>query len=276
MAQERPTPRVLVLVGVLLAALVFVILRWGGEDGTATPARLEPSLLSKAEVTTGGRKLEIDLDSLSTHDQLEDALRKCLLLLSESEGPERLKAAIRISQLMGQLQAPGTAAAFSPSLLEEAQERLLKGLTDRDPHVAAHCANALVSLWRISPDPTTVQELRRGVSAYEAGQYEAALEAFRAAEQAVGPQPPDLYRMEAEAHLALSRPEEAASACERALKAQPAHFLALYDLARARLRKGDRKEAARALKRATAIYPGLPDAAELRRQVGDLAAGSQD
>lgn len=267
MPLQNIRPRAVIFVALIFLALVAVHLRWGGEDGGKARTEEEGPQLSRLLITREGQPIEIDLESLPTQRDVEELMRGYVHLLLEGEENERRTTAIQLAYITNQPQEHDRLLQLSQSVLGAVRQALLKGLNDPDARVAAHCGEALVGLWRMSDSAAAVQQFTRGLTAYETGELDAALEALTKAEKLRSPAPPDLYRMKAEVYLAKSLPDLAREQCLRALESEPRHFLALYALARSHEQKGQYEKALDRLDRALTVYKGFPPARKLREEL---------
>jgi len=272
MPAETIRPKTIVFIAVVFLALVAVHLRWGGEDGAAEqPEEPRPSL-SQVQIDSGGQAVEIDLRDLPTRSDIERLMEGYAYVLRTGDQDERRTTAIQLAYIANEPREYEKILQVSKPVLERVRQALLAGLNDPDARVDANCREALVGLWRVSDSAPALERFASGLTAYTAGDYDAALEQFQAAEKLQSAPPPDLHRMMAQVYLAQSRPDQAIAQCRLALQAEPKHFLALHVLAEAQAQSDHPEKARAALERALAIYKRFPEALKLREQI---AAGPQ-
>jgi tetratricopeptide (TPR) repeat protein len=257
-----PARAVIFIVAVFLV-LVFVHLRWGGDAGDGvSPEQGGPRVL-RIQVKEQGQMVDLNgqgtpLDAGPTAF-VDESTRQ----LGQGALNERRTAAVQLAYMANDPQEGPKLLALGTAFERRFRQALLAGLNDSDETVSRSSRQALVGWWRLSGNAALSGYVRQGVDAFEARRYEAALEAFRAAQSLGSPVPPDLHRMEAEVCLHESRFQEAKAAAQRALQAEPQHFLALHALAQACEGLGQREEALRAVRQALAIYHRFPEAREL-------------
>lgn len=266
MAAQGMTGRTLVGIAIALGLTLAVVNIWW---------------LQREEVPSGG------------HDDRDVSVRGAAGLdrpgvsvtpaLSPGEQEDARKA--DMGQLLRDLAAGTTEQRrFAAMLLryqadESAEPALLKALHDPDLKVAHRSSKALISLWQHSDSPAINRVFNQGLTAFEAGNYREALEvldSFGAMEGAI----PDLYRLRAEARLALAgtgRPESESvrldvtlDDCRMAIAAKDVNFMAHYTQARCYVLNKDGEAALESIDRALDIYPGFQQGYQLKMVIRSM------
>ncbi|MFW6189264.1 MAG: tetratricopeptide repeat protein [Planctomycetota bacterium] len=261
----------LVMVVVFLA-LVGLHLWSGREEETGDEGGL-PTQSSEIRIRQGDEIVEIGSGQALSRAELGELLQSRMRLLRSGETNERRVAAIQIAHMATNERRRDDLRQLGASRRQELQGALLEGLSSGDRVVAANCREALLGLWRTSDNSAATRLVDRAVSAYEAGQYDRALEIMDVVERGSDSVPPDLYRVRAEIYLRQDRPAEALRQCGRAARAMPQNFAALYTLSRVFLAMDEEQKARKALEGALKLYPTYPEALELRRRLQESEQG---
>ena len=253
MESERHMGLTVTLVVTAFLVLIALLLWWQRSEAESAPAlevRMAPTQIEGEQ----GR-LQIGDSKPGSEDERErvrrEELRRALDVLSrEADSAARRSAALRLRYLADR----------------SAEPVLVRLLNDSDEVVAQRCADALVELWQQSASPRVNQFLRQALAAYEATDYQMALDLLNACVE-LDPNVPDLYRLRAEVQLELSRPREALQDCQRALGLKPSHFLAHYVQARCHMKLGDGQAALASVHAALRIYDSFPKAKLLKEEI---------
>lgn len=265
MPADAVPAKTFVLIALVFLALVVVTVFWGEGGEGAGDGAPEPRL-ARIQIAGDGQAIEISAETLASADDVEAVMLSRAGLLTSGARNERRATAVELANIANDAAGRDRLAQLRKPVLASLRAALLRGLNDSDAMVSHSCRKALVGLWRVSSSAAGDRYLRQGLAAFEAGHMDAALAVFRKVNESAAA-PPDLYRLEAEVYLAAGRPDEALKACQRALDAEPSHFLALYAAARAFVQKGQYEKADNALKLALAVYNAFPEARQLRTEV---------
>jgi len=261
----------LVFIAVVFLALVVVQLRWNADVQRQASSAEQSPQVARFQISKDGHLVDVNTESLGAPTVSDDLIETSIGLLSKGSTNERRTTAVELSYMANAPAERERLVAISDELKNRLRQALLNALRDPDAAVAGACSEALIGCWGMSASPAVTQYLRSGLLALGEGQYDTALQTFQSIEksiEAIGRAcPPDLYRMKAEVYLAKSLPEEALAEARRALQAEPKHFLALYIEARAYAQKSQDRKALEALDEALSIYPGFPEAQQLRAQL---------
>ena len=272
MAEETIPGKGWIVIGLVFLAFVVVHLRWGGEANQNGNGSNEPFVASIRIANEDG-VMEITPAASATAAALAALTEGRIRLLLNGSATERRATAVELASLTCDAGGRGKLAQLPAETLLEVRRALLgkgrkaTGLNDPDPVVSASCRQALEGLWRMSGSAVGDDYLQQGLAAFEADRIDKALEVFRQVEQLGGTVPPDLYRLQAEAYLAKARPDEALTACAKALRADACQFLALHAMARAYVQMHEIDKADKALTVALEIYHEFPEAHALRAQI---------
>ncbi len=257
MENERNIGRTAALVVVAFLALAALQLWWNRSEKNGT-ADERDMRVAPTQIEAEDQHLEIGAGKPGSQWERPEVRRRemqrLLSLLSNAPGDsERRSAALRLRYLADESAGPA----------------LVRLLNDKDGVVAQRCAETLVRLWQRSDSPRVNQFFRQGLEAYEAGDYEKALELFDAC-ASLDADIPDLYRLRAEIFLEMDRTGEALKECRRALRHNEDNFLAHCALAKCYRDMRDGEAALESVNRALSIYPGFEAARQLRKEILSL------
>lgn len=267
MPEERISPRAVIFVVAVFLALVLVLLRWSADVEDTVERDQSGPLLSGIQVTEDGKLVEIDTLTLLANGEPGELVEESINLLLNGTLSERRTTAIQLSYMTNDPSTHASLLGLGAAMQAKLRNALLEGLNDTDVAVAKNCRTALIGWWRMSESPAATQQFQQGLAAYEARQWDVAMETFEGLEALGGPVPSDLHRMKAEIYLTKSRFKSALGACGRALQAEPKHFVALYVAAQAYAMDGRPEEALQALEHALAIYRAFPEALKLQAEL---------
>jgi len=269
MALERIPAKTLIFIALVFLALVVVQLRWSADVEEKTAADQEGPRVSRIQISKGGRLVDVETERGLTTAKPEELVEAGIALLAKDTPNERRTGAIELAYMANEPAERGKLVGLNASLKTKLRQALLKGLQDADAPVAKSCGEALIGWWRMSKSTAITECFQQGLAAYEAGQLDAALQAFQNIEALGDAVPADLYRMRAEVYLGRSLPEKALTECRRALEGEPKHFMALYVQAKAYAQTGQNSKALESLNQALSIYTAFPEAQRLRARLSD-------
>jgi tetratricopeptide (TPR) repeat protein len=261
----------LIFIALVFLVLVAIQLHWGpsAEDRAATDEA--GPRLSRIQISKDGRLEDVETEPAEPGPAADELVQTRIGLLSSGTANERRTAAIELAYMTNDATERGKLLALSPNVRARLRQALLAALADPDAAVARSGSEALIGWWRLSDSPTVTQYFQEGLAACDSGQWDVALRTFGNIEALNGAAPPDLYRMKAEAYLAQGLPDQAVVECQRALKAEPKHFMAFCVEAKALAQTGQTLKALEALDEALAIYGSFPEAQRLRAELYQAA-----
>lgn len=162
--------------------------------------------------------------------------------------------------------------SLDPSDIEH--DLLLALKRERDAEKAEGIAKEVISLWEDYESVTINTLLQRGIAATDEKNYAAALDYF---DQVITLEPDyfQAYYRRAYVNFAEGQTAKAISDLYKTLEQKPAHFAALFELARLLSHSGHDKAAVSALERFLEIYPSFKEARELHTELSEKLAGTR-
>jgi tetratricopeptide (TPR) repeat protein len=255
MDTEGIPARAIAMVIVAFLFLAGVHLWWQTRD-KKDRAESGEMVMDDAQVHSEDR--EIDLGGQSGGSDRENARKREMqrllkVLATGSDAGKRRSAALRLQYLADR----------------SAEPELIELLRSDDQIVARRCAETLLGLWQESDSHSVNRLMKRGLSAYEDGEYEEAMARFEMCAE-LDPEIPDLHRLMAGIMLRQGRLDAAIRTCEKAISLEPHNFMAHYVLARCYRRTSRGDAALQQVDQALDIYPGYQPAGQLRVEILSL------
>lgn len=254
MDTESIPGKTIALVVVAFLFLAGVHLWWQGRERNGRNNG-EP-VIDRARVEGGDRQITLGERRQGEKERKarREEMRRLLTILKQSSDVQaRRSAALRLQYLAD----------------SSAEPELLKALKSRDEIVARRCADALLDLWQKSESHSVNRMVERGITAYENGEFEEALNRLNMSAE-LDPDIPDLHRLRAEILLARGEENAALKAGRKALKLESHNFMAHHVMAKAYRRQERGDAALDAVNRAIEVYPGYEPANELKAEILSL------
>lgn len=257
MDTERISGRTITVAVVVFLCLAGVHL-WWQHDESGRSGDGDQMVIGNTRLSGGDRQFSLGAEDEPDAGVRRKEARKWLqILASNASTKKRRSAALHLEYLTDHLTG------------QDAQKALLKHLKSDDRVIARRCGELLLDVWQQSESPSMQRLMEQGLTAFENGQYDRAMNRFEMCLE-LQPQVSDLHRLRAEIYLARGQTEKALEAAGRATTIQPKNYRAYYLAARCHLQEDEGDEALRQVRQALNIYPSYKPARQLKEKIISL------